>query len=135
MTGVLVDTSVWIPYFRGGSDGKKAADALDYLLSGDEAIINDVILSELLPFMNVRGETQCAEALLALQSPALEIDWPDIRALQETCLRSGINKVGLPDLIIAQQAIRLGIPLFSLDRHFTLMSKHVSLALWPGPQK
>ena len=58
-----------------------------------------------------------------------------VRALQETCLRSGINKVGLPDLIIAQQAIRLGIPLFSLDRHFTLMSKHVSLALWPGPQK
>ena len=135
MTGVLVDTSVWIPYFRGGNDGKKAADALDYLLSGDEAIVNYVILSELVPSMTVRGETQCAEALLPLQSPALEIDGPDIRALQETCLRSGINKVGLPDLIIAQQAIRLGIPLFSLDRHFTLMSKHVSLALWPGPQK
>ena len=135
MTGVLVDTSVWIPYFRGGSDGKKAADALDYLLSGDEAVVNDVILSELLPFMNVRGETECVEALLALQSPALEIDWPDIRSLQETCLRSGINKVGLPDLIIAQQAIRLGIPLFSLDRHFTLMSKHMNLVLWPGTQK
>ncbi|MBO7621212.1 MAG: PIN domain-containing protein [Victivallales bacterium] len=135
MTGVLVDTSVWIPYFRGGKDGKEAANALDYLLSGDEAIVNDVILSELLPFMNVRGETQCTEALLALQSPALEIDWPDIRALQDTCLRSGIKKVGLPDLIIAQQAIRLGIPLFSLDRHFTLMSRHMNLVLWQGTQK
>ena len=113
MTGVLVDTSVWIPYFRSGNDGKEAADALDYLLSGNEAIVNDVILSELLPFMNARGETQCAEAMLSLQTPALEIDWPDMRALPETCLRSGRNKLGLPDLIIAQQAIRLGIPLFS----------------------
>ena len=131
MMDVLVDTSVWVSYFRGERGDKKAVDALDYLLSGDEAIVNDVILSELVPFMNVRGDTTCADALLALRSPVLEIDWPDIRALQETCLRSGINKVGLPDLIIAQQAIRLGIPLFSLDRHFVLMSKHVPLALWP----
>ena len=80
------------------------------------------------------GENQL-EGTSSAWNTALEIDWPDIRALQETCLRSGINKVGLPDLIIAQQAIRLGIPLFSLDRHFTLMSRHVNLVLWPGTQK
>ena len=64
-------------------------------------------------------------------SPALETDWNGIRALQETCLRSGINKVGIPDLMIAQQAIQLGMPLFSLDRHFALMSKCLGLRLWP----
>ena len=131
MNSVIVDTSVWVAYFRGDKACKPAADALSYLLSGDEAVVNDVILSELLPFMNVRGERECADALSALPSPNLEIDWNEIRSLQETCLRKGINKVGLPDLLIAQQAMQLGLPLFSLDRHFALMSKCTELTLWP----
>ena len=131
MNGVIVDTSVWVAYFRGDKTCKSAADALAYLLSGDEAVVNDVILSELLPFMNVRGEKQCADALSAIPSPTLEIDWNEIRSLQETCLRNGINKVGIPDLIVAQQAMQLGMPLFSLDRHFALMSKCLELKLWP----
>lgn len=131
MSGVVVDTSVWVAFFRGGEANRPAADALAYLLSGDEAVVNDVILSELLPFMNVRGETDCADALCAVRSPALEIDWPGIRSLQETCIRNGINKVGIPDLMIAQQSIALSLPLFSLDAHFALMSKCMALELWP----
>ena len=131
MNGVLVDTSVWVSYFRNGRTDKKVADALEYLLTGDEAVVNDVILSELIPFMNVRGETDCVDALAALHVPSLEINWTGIRGMQETCLRNGINKVGLPDLIIAQQAICLDIPLFSLGRHFTLMSNHIGLKTWP----
>ena len=131
MNDVIVDTSVWVSYFRGDTAGKCAADALEYLLSGDEAIVNDVILSELLPFMAVRGEKNCADAVSAVRSPKLKIDWAGIRTLQETCLRNGINKVGIPDLIIAQQAISLDIPLFSLDRHFPLMAKCTPLKVWP----
>ena len=131
MSDVIVDTSVWVAYFRGRKEDKRTAEALDYLLSGDEAVVNDVILSELLPFINVRGEKDCADALAAVRSPALAIDWAGIRVLQETCLRNGINKVGIPDLIIAQQAKELGLPLFSLDGHFALMSKCCGLKLWP----
>ena len=131
MNGVMVDTSVWVSFFRNGLADKKIADALEYLLTGDEVVVNDVILSELIPFMNVRGETDCVDALAALHTPSLEINWPGIRDMQETCLRNGINKVGLPDLIIAQQAICLDVPLFSLDRHFTLMSNHLGLKTWP----
>lgn len=131
MSGVLVDTSVWVAYFRGRKADRATAEALDYLLSGDEAIVNDVILSELLPFMKVRGEKACADALSVVSSPKLEIDWAGIRTLQEACLRNGINKVGIPDLIIAQQAMSLGLPLFSLDGHFHLMSKCCGLKLWP----
>ena len=131
MNGVLVDTSVWVAYFRGRKADRATAEALDYLLSGDEAVVNDVILSELLPFMVVRGEKDCADALSAVHSPAVEIDWKGVRTLQEACLRHGINKVGIPDLIIAQQAMRLGIPLFSLDGHFALMAKYCDLKLWP----
>ena len=131
MSDVIVDTTVWIAYFRGSKSDKGIADALDYLLSGDEAVLNEVILSELLPFMRVHGEQDCAEAISAVRSPGLDIDWEGIRTLQETCLRNGINKVGIPDLIIAQQAIQLGIPVFSLDAHFKLMAKCTPLKLWP----
>lgn len=131
MNDVIVDTSVWVAYFRGRKEDRMTAEALDYLLAGDEALVNDVILSELLPFMIVRGENRCADALSAVRSPALAIDWAGIRVLQETCLRNGINKVGIPDLIIAQQAMALGLPLFSLDGHFALMSKYCGLKLWP----
>ena len=131
MNDIIVDTSVWVSYFRGDKAGKRAADALEYLLSGDEAVVNDVILSELLPSMAVRGEKNCADAVSAVRSPKLDIDWNGIRALQETCLRNGINKVGIPDLIIAQQAISLDIPIFSLDGHFLLMAKCTPLKVWP----
>ena len=88
MNDVIVDTSVWVSYFRGDKAGKRAADALEYLLTGDEAVVNDVILSELLPFMIVRGEKNCADAVSAVRSLKLEIDWEGIRTLQETCLRN-----------------------------------------------
>ena len=131
MNDVIVDTSVWVSYFRGDKAGKRAADALEYLLAGDEAVVNAVILSELLPFMIVRGEKNCADAVSAVRSLKLEIDWEGIRTLQETCLRNGINKVGIPDLIIAQQAMSLNIPIFSLDGHFPLMTKCTPLRVWP----
>ena len=130
MSSVLVDTSVWIAYFRGREEEKVIADALAYLISGDEAVVNDVILTELVPFMNVRGETACVDALSALRSPKLDIDWPGLRMLQETCIRNGINKVGIPDLMIAQQSISLGMPIFSLDGHFALMAQCTPLHLW-----
>ena len=130
MTEVLVDTSVWISYFRGDG-GKAVTDAVTYLISGNEALVNDIILTELLPHMAVRGERECAEALSALNCPPITTDWTALRVLQETCLRAGINKVGIPDLIIAQEAMRLDVPLFSLDKHFPLIATVSPLRLWP----
>lgn len=49
--------------------------------------------------------------------------------MQLTCLRNGINKVGIPDLIIAQHAIQNNLSLFSLDKHFTLLGRHMPLNL------
>jgi predicted nucleic acid-binding protein len=49
--------------------------------------------------------------------------------MQVTCLRNGINKVGIPDLIVAQHAMQHNLSLFSLDKHFRMLSKHVALKL------
>jgi predicted nucleic acid-binding protein len=46
-----------------------------------------------------------------------------------TCLRNVINKVGIPDLIIAQHAIQNALSLFSLDKHFELLRRHFPLDL------
>ena len=44
-------------------------------------------------------------------------------------LRNGINKVGIPDLIIAQHAIQNNCSLFSLDKHFAFLGRHLPLNL------
>ena len=52
--------------------------------------------------------------------------------MQITCLRSGINGVGIPDLLIAQNAIQHDVQLLARDRHFALLSKYVPLSVYGG---
>ena len=47
---VLVDTSVWIDYFRSGEKSEK----LDFLIDENLVVINDLILTELLPLLIVK---------------------------------------------------------------------------------
>lgn len=114
---ILVDTSVWIDYFRNGS----TADALDKLIESDMICINDVILSELLPSINQRHEEELKELLLSFPKLQMKIDWNEIVFMQTKNLHNGINKVGLPDLMIAQNAIQNNVKLFSCDKHFQLI--------------
>jgi len=58
------------------------------------------------------------------------VDWDEIVQTQITCLRNGINKVGVPDLIIAQHAIQNGLQLLSRDKHFERLSRYTPLALY-----
>ena len=127
---VLVDSSVWASFFRGLKGEENIAKALDYLLTGDEAAINEVIKTEVAPIMVAHGED--ASLLEAVRCPDLTIDWPAVRDLQVRCLRKGLNKIGIGDLIIALDAVSRDLPLFTLDRHFRLMLKVLpTLKLWP----
>ena len=120
---VLVDSSVWVAYFRGTGD----LPAVDWLLEEGLAVTNDLILAELTPPLLLRGERKLARLLHEIQRPPLNLDWEGIVQLQVTCLRNGINKVGIPDLIVAQHAMQNDLSLFSLDQHFSLLSRHVPL--------
>ncbi|MBR6215833.1 MAG: PIN domain-containing protein [Spirochaetaceae bacterium] len=123
---ILVDTSVWIDYFRNGS----TADALDKLIENDMICINDVILSELLPSINQRHEEELKELLLSFPKLQMKIDWNEIVFMQTKNLHNGINKVGLPDLMIAQNAIQNNVKLFSCDKHFQLIKNLFPLYLF-----
>ncbi|MEM9326892.1 MAG: PIN domain-containing protein [Bacteroidota bacterium] len=121
---VLVDSSIWVNYFRSGSN-----NFLDQLISEDLVCTNELILTELLPALKDRGYSAVIEGLLALPRPALNIDWDIIRRYQVLNLKHGVNKVGIPDLIILQQVIDAQLSLMSSDKHFKLMNKYLQFEL------
>ena len=121
---VLVDSSVWIDYFRGGSDS-----SLDGLIEENLICINDLISAELVPFLRVRRQRKLIELLGVVRRLPLVIDWTGVIDLQVKCLHSGINKIGIPDLMIVQNAIQNDATLYSLDKHFQLISTCAPLKL------
>jgi len=123
---VLIDTSVWVEYFRGSS----CLEEVDFLIDEDLVVTNELILTELLPPLLVRGENDLANLLRQVRLSPLRVDWDGLVALQATCLRNGVNKVGIPDLIIAQNAIGNGLRLFSIDKHFQLLSRVIPVELF-----
>lgn len=123
---ILVDSSVWIDYFRGG---KKSAD-LDLLIDENLIAVNDLILAELVPFLKVKRELNLIKLLNTIRRTALLINWQNIIEMQTKCLKEGINKVGIPDLIHAQHAISNKLKIYTLDKHFALINRHTDLELY-----
>ncbi|MCK5804800.1 MAG: PIN domain-containing protein [Lentisphaeria bacterium] len=123
---VLVDTSVWVEYLRGSG----ALEEVDFLIDESLLMTNELIQAELLPFLLARGESELVDLLRDIPICPLQVDWDDIVMLQVTCLRNGINKVGIPDLIIAQNAIRNGLRVFSVDKHFRLLHQVIPIDLY-----
>ena len=122
---VLVDSSVWIAYFRGTSD----LPSLDWLIEEGLVVTNYIILAELTPALLVRGERTLVGLLHEIECVPLTLDWNGIIEMQVICLRNGINKVGIPDLIVAQHAMQHNLSLFTLDKPFRLLGKHVAMKL------
>jgi predicted nucleic acid-binding protein len=122
---VLIDSSVWIEYFRSGD---KTSD-LDYLIDDNAVYINDLILTEIVPYLRLWHQVSLIEAINEVPKLHMTIDWQQIQEFQFTCLKNGINGVGIPDLIITQNAIQNESLIYSLDKHFRLLSDilHVKL--------
>ena len=123
---VLVDSSIWVDYFRDIGQ----ADALEFLIEEDLVVLNDLILAELIPPLNIQKKKNVIKLLREIKRQPMSIDWVEIIQLQTLCLTKGINGVGIPDLIIVQNAIQGGLKLFSNDKHFSLISKHLPLELF-----
>ncbi len=119
MESYLVDTSVWIDYLKGAGD----MALMDRLIYGNHIVTNDIILTELLPSLIAKGEKELADRMRELKLCPLEIRWEEIRTLQTTALRKGINRIGVPDLIIAQNALQNDLTILTLDRHFKLLQE------------
>jgi hypothetical protein len=121
----LVDTSVWIEYFRSGRNSSK----LDFLIDENLVVINDLILSELVPFLKVRNQRKIIDLLHSIDKLKLSIDWTQIIDFQFKCLKNGLNGISIPDLIVAQNAKQNDSAIYSLDNHFRLMKDILELHL------
>lgn len=125
---VLVDSSVWIEYFRNGN----CSESLEFLIDQNLLATNELILSELIPFLKLRNQVKLISLLKSIQTYHIAINWEQLAEYQFSCLKNGINGVGIPDLIIAQNAHQNGCAIFSLDNHFALMQKIIGLELYKG---
>ena len=126
---VLVDTSMWIDYFKEGH----SSAGLDYLIDENLVVTNDIILAELIPFLLMKRQSNVIKRLHQINKVTLQINWTELIESKVTCLKMGINGIGIPDLIIAQNATANGLSIYSLDKHFRLLSQVLDLELYDSP--
>lgn len=67
---VLVNTSVWIDYFRTGN---KSAE-LDDLIDENVIVTNDLIFAELILFLKLKRQAKVAKLLNEIKRLPLQID-------------------------------------------------------------
>ena len=122
---VLVDTSIWVAYFRSRNNSEK----LDFLIDENLIVINDLILSELVPSLKIRNQRKIVNLLYNIKKLELSINWDQIIEFQFKCLKNGLNGIGIPDLLVAQNAKQNRCDIYSSDNHFRLMKDILGLQL------
>jgi len=123
---VLVDTSIWIDYFRGTDSSKD----LDFLIDENLIVTNEIILAELVPYLMLKKQLKVIKLLHEVNRVPLDIYWEEIIEYQVKCLKGGANGVGIPDLIIAQNAKQNNCEVYSLDKHFRLLNQVLNVNLY-----
>lgn len=125
---ILVDSSVWIDYFRG--DASQQADKLDSLLSTEPIATGDLILTEVLQgFVSDQDFNQAKKLLTSLvvvdlagQEIAIKAA-RNFRALREL----GITVRKTIDTLIATRCIESKLTLLYSDRDFDPFVEHLGL--------
>jgi len=125
---ILVDSSVWIDYFRGTITEQTAK--LDGLLGNELLAIGDLILTEVLQgFDNGRDFNQARRMLTALMVVELGGQEVAIQAAKNfrALRRKGITVRKTIDTVIATRCIESGYELLHDDRDFDAFAKHLGL--------
>jgi predicted nucleic acid-binding protein len=125
---ILMDSSVWIDYFRGVATPQ--TNALDGLLGSEPLAIGDLILTEVLQgFTTDREFNDARKMLLALDM--VTIGGPDVAveaARNYRKLRSlGVTVRKTIDTVIATRCIVSGHMLLHNDRDFDVFEQHLGL--------
>ncbi|MDR0448393.1 MAG: PIN domain-containing protein [Treponema sp.] len=122
----LVDSSVWIEYFRGNEKYLFIND----LINNNTICTNDIILTELLPSIIHKKEHKLAELLSCIKKYELNIDWQEIRGIQLLNIQNGTNNIGVSDIIIAQNCIQNELKIIVNDKHFEAMARYIPLKIF-----
>ncbi len=118
MKKLLVDTSIWIEYFKGD----KSVQEIIHDNKNYKVFIIGPVITELILGIKTQKEkekfTMCINALPKLQ--ITDNDWIDAGNIGNTLRKKGVT-VPLPDLIIFSIAKKNGCALFTLDKHFKII--------------
>ena len=114
---VVVDSTLWIDFFRGSNEPGRAA--LRQLIRAHQAVLTGIVLAEVLQGCRTPGEANTVlDHVSAL--PFLEMNFSAWRRAGE--LSSGLRRKGttipLTDLIIATLAMEEDAEVFTTDPHF-----------------
>ncbi len=131
---ILVDSSVWIDYFRGTPTPQ--AQQLDTLLGTELLAIGDLMLTEVLQgFATERDFNRARKALGVL--PVVELGGADIAvkaARNYRTLRAlGVTVRKTIDTIIATRCIESDLTLLHDDRDFDAFAAHLGLRVLAQP--
>jgi len=126
---ILVDSSVWIDYFRRLRTPE--TDRLDALLGADEVVIGDLMLTEVLQGFTRAGDFDVALRLMSAV-PVIDIVGKDIgiqAAKNFRYLRTlGVTIRKTIDTLIATRCIEDDYALLFSDRDFEPFVEHLGLA-------
>ena len=125
---ILVDSSVWIDYFRGVPAPQ--TDRLDALLGSEPVVVGDLILTEVL--QGFRSQREFNQALRLMQSvTTVHIGGQDVAiqaARNVRLLRDrGLTVRKTIDCLIATRCIEDGYALLFSDRDFLPFVEHLGL--------
>lgn len=133
MSDILVDTSVWLEFFR--VQDSPYGEALDQLLEEERVCTSDLIKAEIIPGARTpkqfRELKEYFDALPLAREPASL--WEEIIDVQFRLKRRGINGISIPDLIIAVVASANDKVVFTKDSDFRLIQRGLPVTLleWP----
>jgi len=125
---ILVDTSVWIDYFRG--DSVRVGDMLDEILSNREVYVPKIVMAELIQGAKTEKEISVIRDFLDAfhvidQS---EDTWIKAGRLSYDLKKKGKN-IHLIDCYIAVIAKEHQCAIFTLNRHFQEIRKLFDISL------
>jgi predicted nucleic acid-binding protein len=133
---ILVDSSVWIDYFRGTTTPQ--AEKLDALLGNEPIATGDLILAEVLQgFVSNRDFNQARKLMTSLVIVDLAGQAIAIQSAKNfRVLRAlGITVRKTIDTVIATRCIERGLSLLYSDRDFDPFVEHLGLrSALPGIQ-
>ncbi len=126
MKKILVDTSIWIEYFKGN----KSVAAIIEEKNANTVFIAGPMITELIQGMKTKSEKDnFASSLESLPRLAItDRDWLDAGMLGSALREKGIT-VPLPDLIIYTLAKNNNCSLYTLDKHFETINKKTAQQL------
>lgn len=127
---ILVDSSVWIDYFRGATNVQ--TEVLDSLLGQQLLAIGDLILTEVLQGFDDERDFHTARKMLTALT-VVELGGEEI-AIQAAKNFRALRRLGVTvrktiDAVIATRCIESGYDLLHNDRDFDPFARHLGLVV------